>query len=80
MTRHLTICVFYLKSVAKNLNKNTRNYCRNFMTRHRRICVLYLKLVTKNLNTKYMKLLQKFHDETPYDLCSLSKIGSEEFE
>jgi hypothetical protein len=27
-----------------------------------------------------MKLPQKFHDETPYDLCFLSVIGSEEFE
>ena len=38
------------------------------MTRHLTFCVLYLKSVVKNLNKKYMKLLQKFHDETPYDL------------
>jgi len=50
------------------------------MTRHFTICVHNLKSVVKNLNKKYMKLLQKFHDETHYDLCSLSKIGSEEFE
>jgi len=32
------------------------------------------------LNKKYVKLLQKFHDEAHYDLCSLPKIGSEELE
>jgi hypothetical protein len=79
MARHLNICVLHLKSVAKNLNKNKWNYYRNSMRRRLTIYVLHLKLAVKNLNTNYMKLLQKFHDETPSYLCSSSKIGSEKF-
>jgi hypothetical protein len=46
------------------------------MTRYFTICVLHVKSVVKNLNTNYMILLQKFRDETPYELCSSSKFGS----
>jgi hypothetical protein len=32
------------------------------------------------MNTNDLKLPQKFYDETLYNMCSLSKIVSEEFE
>jgi hypothetical protein len=50
------------------------------MTRNLKICVLHLKSAVKDLNKKYTNLLQKFHEETPYDLCSSPKMDSEGFE